>query len=64
MHLWANDIGAWESYDEKPSHPQIFWEPPNMEWKTGGPDGLRQDVVGCASGRGTSPEPITPEINR
>ena len=35
-----------------------------MEWKTGGLNGLEWDFVGCASGRGTSPVPITLEISR
>jgi len=25
--------------DERPSHPQILWEPLNIGWKTGSPDG-------------------------
>jgi len=35
-----------------------------MERKTGGPDGLKWDVVGCTSGRVMSPVPTTLEISR
>ena len=46
---------------------KISWESPNTGWKDGREDGTFnpfQDVVGCARGRGTSPEPLKPGNNR
>ena len=33
--------------DERPSHPQILWEPPNIGWKTGGPMGRVRTLWGA-----------------
>jgi len=49
-------------YDERPSHPQYIGgilKVPNNGWKIG----MSYDAVGNASRRGTSPEPLVPEIN-
>jgi len=39
--IWGqmNNLGSWESYDERPSHSQKLGEPPNIGWRTGSPDG-------------------------
>jgi len=48
--------------DERPSHPQYIrgiLKVLNSRWKIG----MSYDAVGCASRRGTSPEPLVPEID-
>jgi len=40
MEKLLNEENEWDQCDERPSHPQILWEPPNIGWKTGDPDGM------------------------